>query len=174
MEREFAGRVRFERRAFLLMPREGQRLAYDDYVISHRVRAAEMLPELNFAIPQIGAKYPRSSWPPQLFAMRVGEVATDKLAAVEDALFGAMFRELRDISDPGVLRECARACGVAEGEVEAALGSEALAARAVREHQEAEALGINGIPALVLPGLEPITGAVAVEIYRSAVDQSLR
>lgn len=174
LEREFKGRVRFERRTFLLMPQKGQRPAYDDYVIAHRVRAAQMLPELKFAIPRSGAKYPRSSWPAQLFALRVEEVAPDRLAAVEDALFGAMFRELRDISDPDVLRECARASGVAEGQVEAALGNEALAARAVREHQEAEDLGINGIPALALPGLDPITGAVAVEDYRRAVEQSLQ
>ena len=69
VEREFEGRVRFERRAYLLMPQEGSRPAYDDYVIAHRVRAAEMLPELKFAIPRVGAPYPRSSWPAQLVAM---------------------------------------------------------------------------------------------------------
>ena len=170
MEKEFEGRVRFERRAFLLMPRDGQRPAYDDYVIAHRVRAAQMMPELKFAIPQLGAPYPRSSWPAQLFAMRA---APDRITAVEDALFGAMFRELRDISDPDVLRGCARACGVPESEVDAALADEALAAQAVREHQQAEELGINGIPALALPGFEPITGAVPVEAYRSALLQAL-
>ena len=174
MEREFEGRVRFERRAFLLMPRSGQRPAYDAYVISHRVRAASQLPELKFAIPALGAKYPDSSWPAQLFALRVQEAAPARLAALEDALFKAMFQELRDVSDPDVLRGCARACGVAEAEVEAALGDEALAARAVREHQEAEELGISGIPALAIPGQEPITGAVPVEVYRSALLQGLQ
>lgn len=120
---------------------------------------------------QEGAPYPRSSWAAQLFAMRV---APDKLPAIEDALFGAMFRELRDISDPVVLRECARACGVAEAEVDAALADEGLKVRAVREHQEAEELAINGIPALVLPGLEPISGAVPVDVYRRALTLALR
>ena len=172
VEKEFAGRVQFERRTFL-MPREGQRQAYDEYVISHRVRAAEMLPELQFAIPVLGQKYPRSSWPAQLFALRVSDVAPEKLDAVEDALFAAMFRELRDISDPTALRDCARACGVAEAEVAEGLASEQLQARAVREHQEAEELQINGIPALVLPGVAPISGAVPVEVYRRAIAQAL-
>ena len=173
MEKEFAGRVRFERRSFLLMPREGQRPAYDDYVISHRVRAAQMLPELQFGIPKLGQKYPLSSWPAQLFALRVSQVAPEKLEAVEDAIFATIFRELRDISDPAVLRECARSCGVAEAEVDAALADEALKVRAVHEHQEAEELAINGIPALVIPGLDPITGAVPVDVYRRALTLAL-
>jgi predicted DsbA family dithiol-disulfide isomerase len=133
-----------------------------------------MLPELGFAIPDRGHKYPSSSWNAQLFAMRVAERFPERLPAVEDALFGAMFRELRDISDPAVLRELAGATGIPETEVEAAIGSSRLRQRAAAEHDEGEAAGITGIPAVVIPRLPPIIGAVPTETYREALNHALR
>ena len=162
------------RRAYLLVSRDGQRPTYDDYIISHRIRAAKVLPELGFAIPTPGQKYPSSSWNAQLLAMRVGLVFADRLAALEDALFGAMFRELRDVSDPMVLRECCRSVGVPEAEVDAAIQSEELRERAMAEHEEGEDIGVSAIPALLIPDLPPITGAVPVEMYRQALQYALR
>jgi len=104
LERELAGKVQFDRRAFLLLPGKGQRPTYDEYVVSHRVRAADMMPELGFAIPKVGQKYPSSSVPAQLVAAAVQDEHPDRLEAMEDQLFGAMFRDLRDISDPAELR----------------------------------------------------------------------
>ena len=173
VEHEFAGRVKFERRTYLLMPQEGSRPAYDDYVIGHRVRAAAQLPELKFAIPKVGMKYPLSSWPAQLVAMAAAREHPDKLPLLEDALFGAMFRELRDVADSGVLRECARAAGIPESLVADSLADPVLREQAEREHMEGEDLGLQGIPALVLPGLPPITGAVPVDFYRRALDHVL-
>jgi predicted DsbA family dithiol-disulfide isomerase len=169
VEHELRGQARFVRRAYLLVPREGQRPAYDEYVIAHRVRAAQMLPELKFAIPQRGQKYPSSSWNAQVLALRVQEVFPDRLDALEDALFGAMFRELRDISDPAVLRDCARSAGVPEPEVDAAIGEPLLRERAREQHLEGEELGLEGIPAVVVPGFAPITGAVPADVYRQAI-----
>jgi len=165
--------VQFERRAYLLVPREGQRPVYDDYVIAHRMRAAQMLPHLEFAIPKPGQKYPSSSWNPQLFAMRVAEAYPERLEATEDALFGAMFRELRDISDPAVLHDIARKAGVPEAEVDGAIASSRLRERAAAEHDEGEAAGITGVPALLIPGLAPITGAVPTDMYRQALQRAL-
>ena len=167
------GRVRFLRRAYLLVSRDGQRPVYDDYVIAHRVRAAQMLPELRFAIPKAGQKYPSSSWNAQLVAMRVAAVAPDRVDTLEDAVFGAMFRELRDISDPAVLRDCCRSVGVPEEEVETAIESEELRERAMAEHEEGEDAGVTAIPALVIPNLPPITGAVPVDMYRQALRYAL-
>ena len=132
-----------------------------------------MLPELGFAIPARGQKYPSSSWNAQLLAMRVAEMSPDRLPPIEDALFGAMFRELRDISDAEVLREIARATGIPDAEVEAAIASSRLRQRAAAEHDEGEAAGVTGIPAVVIPGLPPITGAVPTETYRQALNHAL-
>jgi predicted DsbA family dithiol-disulfide isomerase len=169
LERELAGRVTFERRAFLLVARDGQRPAYDEYVVAHRVRAAQLEPALGFAIPKVGQPYPRSSWPSQLLALRVREQHPDKLDALEDALFAAMFRELQDISSTEVLKGCARAAGVPDGEVDEALADPVLREIAMREHREAQEAGVDGIPALVVDGYAPVVGAIPLEALRRSL-----
>src|SRR5437763_8792820 len=134
LAKELAGKVQFDRRAYLLLPGEGQRPAYDEYVVSHRVRAAEMMPELGFAIPKVGQKYPRSSVPAQLVAAAVQDEHPERLEALEDQLFGAMFRELRDISDPAELRKCGEAAAVPDGSVDRALSEPALRGRGFAGH----------------------------------------
>lgn len=168
LARELEGKVEFDRRAYLLLPGEGQRPSYDEYVVSHRVRAAEMNPDLGFAIPKVGQKYPRSSVPAQVVAAAVQEEHPDRLEALEDHLFGAMFRELRDVSDPVELRRIAQAAGVPEAIVERALADPALRDRVFAEHQEALDEGVQGVPALVVPGYAPITGAVPLDVLRPA------
>jgi predicted DsbA family dithiol-disulfide isomerase len=168
--RELEGRVSFERRAYLLLPGEGQRPAYDDYVVSHRKRAAEMEPSLGFAIPEVGQPYPRSSLPAQAVAAAAFAEHPDRMDALEDALFKAMFAELRDISSPEVLAECVRQAGVPDPEafVERGLGDDSFRETVFAEHEEALAEGVHGIPALVVPGYAPITGAVPLEPLRRA------
>ena len=170
LARELEGRVSFERRAYLLLPGEGQRPAYDDYVISHRKRAAEMEPTLGFAIPEVGQPYPRSSLPAQCVAACVAEHHPDAMDALEDSLFRAMFVELRDISSPEVLADCARKAGMPdpEGLVERALADDDLRESVFAQHEEALAEGVHGIPAFVVPGYAPITGAVPFEALRRA------
>ena len=170
LARELEGRVTFERRAYLLLPGEGQRPAYDDYVISHRKRAAEMEPELGFAIPEVGQPYPRSSLPAQCVASSVAERHPEAMDALEDALFRAMFVELRDISSPEVLAECAAKASLPDAQtlVECALARDDCKERVFAEHEEALAEGVHGIPALVVPGYAPITGAVPFEALRRA------
>jgi predicted DsbA family dithiol-disulfide isomerase len=173
LQRELAGEVEFARRAYLLLPGEGQRPAYDEYVVSHRVRAAQMEPALGFAIPRVGQKYPRSSVPAQVVAAAVQDEHPERLEAIEDQLFGAMFRELRDISDPAELRAAARAAGVPEELVDRALADPSLRERVFAEHQEALDAGVQGIPALVIPGYAPVTGAVPLDPLRRAFAEML-
>lgn len=173
MARELGDRATFSRRTFLLLPGVGERPVHDDYVIAHRRAAARQAPELGFAIPSPGQPYPRSSVPAQLVAQRVRAVAPERLEALEDALFRAVFVDLADVADPQVLRACARAAGVGEDEVDRALGDEALLDQAAREHDEALAHGITGIPALLLPGRTSVVGAVPVDTYRRALDEAL-
>src|SRR5207248_11791486 len=60
----------------------------------------------------------------------------DRLEALEDELFGAMFRELRDVSDPAELRKCGEAAAVPDGSVDRALSDPALRDGVFAEHQE--------------------------------------
>lgn len=173
VEKEFAGQVHFERRAFLLLPGEGQRPVYDDYVISHRIAAAQRAPTLGFTLPPRGHPYPRSSVPPQLLAQHVSQRFAQRMEALEDALFRAVFTELADVADPAVLRRCAAQAGVPEAEVDVALADAAGRARVFADHEEAMAQGIHGIPALLFAGVHPITGAVETAVYRRAIQHAL-
>ncbi|MBF5042340.1 DsbA family protein [Simulacricoccus sp. 17bor-14] len=169
VEREFAGQVRFERRVYLLLPGEGQRPVYDDYLIQHRLAARSREPSLGWTIPEPGLPYPKSSVPAQLLALRVQQRTPERLEALEDALFRAVFVELADVAAPEVLRRCCTQAGVDTSEVEAALQDPALREQAFAEHAESQAHFIQGIPALLLPGMRPITGAVDTEVYRQAL-----
>ena len=173
VERELAGRVHFERRVYLLLPGEGQRPVYDDYLIRHRLAAREREPGLGWTIPEPGLPYPRSSVPAQLLALRVQQRTPERLEALEDTLFRAVFVDLADVAAPEVLRRCCAKAGVDEAEVEAALADPALRAQALAEHQESQAYAIQGIPALLVPGTRPITGAVDTEVYRQALRLAL-
>src|SRR4051812_8720282 len=156
MAREFAGKVRFERHAFLLLPGDGERAVYDDYIISHRIAAARAAPELGFAIPTRGQPYPRSSLPPQLVALLAQDRFPDKIDALEDELFRSVFARLEDVAARDVLEGCVEAAGLERGIVAEALGSPELKTRAIADHVAASESGISGIPALVVPGWGPI------------------
>jgi predicted DsbA family dithiol-disulfide isomerase len=82
-----------------------------------------------------------------------------------------MFRELRDISDPAELRACARAAGVSQALVDRALADPALRDRVFAEQQEALDAGVQGIPALVVPGYAPVTGAIPLDVLRRAFSE---
>jgi predicted DsbA family dithiol-disulfide isomerase len=174
VEREFAQRATFHRRSFLLLPGVDERPAYDDYVISHRRAARERAPGLGFAIPTKGQPYPRSSVPAQWLAAHVRDTAPERLEALEDALYRAVFVDLADVADPEVLRRAARTAGLDEGVVDVALRDRALLARLAKEHEEALSHGITGIPALLVPGQEPIVGAVPASEYREALTRATR
>lgn len=167
--REFEGHVRATRKSFLLLPGVGQRPVHDDYVIRHRIHAAQQAPELGFAIPERGHPYPSSSLPAQRLARLVQDESPECVEALEDALFRAVFVALADVGDPGVLQGCARAAGLDEALVDRAQADETLVERVLVEHQEAVALGIQGIPALHVPGRPPITGAVPTFVLRRAL-----
>lgn len=171
--RDLEGQLSFERRSFLLLPGVGERPVYDDYVISHRRAAARQAPELGFAIPERGHPYPRSSVPAQLLAQHVQATDPERLEALEDALFRAVFVDLADIAEPDVLRRAARAAAVPEAAVDRALGDRPLLDQAAREHEEALEHGITGIPALLVPGQPPLVGAVPAETYRAALERAL-
>jgi predicted DsbA family dithiol-disulfide isomerase len=171
--REFAPEARLERRAFLLMPRTGERPVYDEYVISHRIAARRNAPDLPFAVPRLGQPYPSSSLPAQLLALYVRSHAPERVEPLEDTLLRAVFVELADTGDPSVLRSCATAAGVDPGAVDAALSDPELREQAFREHAEASSLGISGIPALYVPGQEPVVGAVPTDVYRATLARAL-
>jgi predicted DsbA family dithiol-disulfide isomerase len=83
--------------------------------------------------------------------------------ALLDGLFRAYFTEGRLLSDHDVLREVAASAGLDEGITAKVLTGE-LYAREVRlDEQEAEELGVTGVPFFLINGAWPIPGAQDVE-----------
>ncbi|HWE25056.1 MAG TPA: DsbA family protein, partial [Myxococcales bacterium] len=65
--------------------------------------------------------------------------------------------------------KCAQAAGVPEALVDRALADRALRDRVFAQHQEALDEGVQGVPALLVPGYAPVTGAVPLDALRRAL-----
>jgi predicted DsbA family dithiol-disulfide isomerase len=96
-------------------------------------------------------------------ALRLSELARDLGAfdPLHRRLFRGYWSERRDIGDPAVLVEEARAVGIPEPAARAALDSEELAARVAASTRGALRNGVSGVPAwaidqrLIVPGAQP-------------------
>jgi predicted DsbA family dithiol-disulfide isomerase len=87
---------------------------------------------------------------------------------VHDRLMDAYWAEGRDIGDVDVLRELAAEAGVED--IQEALGNESLAVRVQVSTQQAQQLGINGIPAFHIDSKLLVLGAQPLEVFEQAFD----
>jgi predicted DsbA family dithiol-disulfide isomerase len=88
-----------------------------------------------------------------------------------DALYRAYFSDGRNIFDRGVLREIAGSAGLSAAEADGALDDEGYLERVLADQQQAQALGISGVPFFVIDERYGISGAQPVEVLRSALEQ---
>lgn len=109
---------------------------------------------------------PSHSVPAHVAALAARAVGPDAFRALHARLLEAYFAENRDISSTAVLRVLWREAGLPPGEFERT-GDPALE-RAVRaEHAEATLLGVTGVPAAKLAGMDAaLVGALPLETYR--------
>jgi predicted DsbA family dithiol-disulfide isomerase len=91
---------------------------------------------------------------------------------VVDRLFKAFFVEGRDIGDRKVLVEIAWECGLDAGEVEKALADGADAGLVREEIEQAQAMGISGVPFFIFGGRVGVPGAVEPSALRQAIAQA--
>ena len=113
---------------------------------------------------------PPPTIPNTQLALRVTEHARDLGLhdAVHDRLMDAYWAEGRDIGDLDVLRELAAEAGVAD--IDDALGNDSLGVRVQVSTQQAQQLGINGIPAFLLDSKLLVLGAQPLEVFEQAFD----
>lgn len=106
--------------------------------------------------------------PNSQLALRVTELARDRGLhdAVHDRLMDAYWREGRDIGDADELRALAAEAGLED--VEPALADGAYADRIAASTQQAQAIGINGIPAFLLDERLLVLGAQPYETFERA------
>lgn len=166
---EFAGQFTLVHRAFVLRPEVNADATFSAYHRQHRERAAEMT-ELPYALPEIGAKYPSSSWPALCASKWVSKYHSFKFQQFDAALFAAFFERLEDISDPQVLANISQLNDIDPFELKTALGDKNIKAEVAAEHDAAQRLGINGIPAVII-GDQVFSGAVPIETYREAANR---
>jgi predicted DsbA family dithiol-disulfide isomerase len=128
-----------------------------------RLRAA-------FAANGLAYNPPPEVVPNTQLALRVTEHARDLGLhdAVHDRLMDAYWAEGRNIGDVDDLRELAAEAGL--DDIEPALANESLATRIQVSTQQAQQLGINGIPAFLLDGKLLVLGAQPLEVFQHAFD----
>jgi predicted DsbA family dithiol-disulfide isomerase len=92
---------------------------------------------------------------------------------VVDRLFKAYFAEGRDIGDRAVLIEIAAECGLDAELVEKLLTDGADADLVRQEIEQAQAMGVSGVPFFIFAGRVGVPGAQEPSVLRRAIAQAL-
>ncbi|MFC7430879.1 MULTISPECIES: DsbA family protein [unclassified Agrococcus] len=93
-------------------------------------------------------------------------------AEVKEALLAAHFEQGRDIGDAGLLECIATAEGVPAEAVRQELATGSRIADVQQDVAEARALGIQGVPMVVLDRAYGVSGAQPEEVFLSALEQA--
>jgi predicted DsbA family dithiol-disulfide isomerase len=93
-------------------------------------------------------------------------------AEVVDRLFKAFFVEGRDVGDRKVLVELAGECGLDAGQVEKALADGADADLVRAEIEQAQTMGVSGVPFFIFGGRVGVPGAAEPSVLRQAIAQA--
>jgi len=167
--------VTVEWRSFLLRPLPEER-DVDEFATYTRnwARPAALEPEAPFTVPWSGEHLPPShSMPAAVASKAVERFFGAQRDDYHHALLSAYFVDNRTISDRSVLADVAASVGIDPSGFETIYEDQwkKLARAAYDEHNEAVALGIGGVPAVVIADRFLITGAVDVDHYRAALDR---
>lgn len=86
------------------------------------------------------------------------------------ALFRALFQQGRDVGRGDVLAAVAEEAGLDRDEVDEFLASDRLAREVTAGHQQAERVGIHGVPVFIVDREHAITGAQPPEVLADLLD----
>lgn len=90
--------------------------------------------------------------------------------AMATTLFRAYFTEGRNVSEPGVLAQCASEVGLDVEEARALLDGDEYADEVRQSQQRAEKRGITGVPCYVFDDSRAVMGAQSVDVFLDALD----
>ena len=178
MRPEFPVRVRW--RPFLLnphLPPEGMDRA--DYVrrkfggnskdVYRRIEESGRADGVAFAFERM-PRTPNTTRAHRLILFAQERGAAD---AVVRALFRALFQEGRDVGRPEVLAAVAEEAGLERDEVVEFLAGDRLARDVEAAHQQAERVGIRGVPVFIVDRRHAITGAQPPEVLADLLDVAI-
>lgn len=173
LEQELGPALELEWRAFLLRPqprptgedRDESLRRFVRYTQSWLRPAAE--PDAGrFRVWETSEGPPSHSVPAHVAARAARALGADAFRALHARLLEAYFAENRDISSQDVLRALWREVGLPAPAFERTLDP-ALAREVLAEHAEALELGVTGVPAAALAGMDAaVVGALPLETYR--------
>jgi predicted DsbA family dithiol-disulfide isomerase len=111
--------------------------------------------------------------PNTLKALRLTELARDRGVhrATHDRLMDAYWAESQDLGDDDKLRALASEVGLERDEVDRVLATDEYRERVQVSTAQAQALGINGIPAFLLDERMLLLGAQPPEVFERAFTQ---
>lgn len=90
----------------------------------------------------------------------------------EEAFFRAHFTKNKDLGDIKVLIEMGKEIGFTEKEVNEALNNEEYARKVRQDIQEAQQIGITGVPFFVFNRKYAVSGAQPVEVFLQTLEKS--
>lgn len=175
VQRELGDRVAIDWRSYLLRPRPDPARdleAFRAYTQSWLRPAAE--PDSGtFRVWTGDAGPPSHSVPAHLVAKAAASFGPEAFERMHEALLHAYFAENRDVSDAATLRAIWREAGLPDAGF-ARSEAPALLAQTLGEHDEALALGVTGVPTVVVRGRDALViGAQPVAVYRRWVERLL-
>jgi predicted DsbA family dithiol-disulfide isomerase len=91
---------------------------------------------------------------------------------VKEQLFQATFTEGEPISDAETLVRLVAEAGLDAAEVRAVLAEDRYAAEVRHDEEQAQRLGITGVPFFVIDGKYGVSGAQPAEILRQVLDRA--
>jgi predicted DsbA family dithiol-disulfide isomerase len=92
-------------------------------------------------------------------------------SAVVGALFGAYFRDGRDIGDAGVLADIAGESGMDRAAVERLLASDADREEIAARDADARAKGVGAVPTFLIDGRYVVSSAQPVAMWQGVIDE---
>ena len=173
LEEEFGDALRVEWRSFLLRPepRPGRDLEkFRSYTRSWQ-RPAEQADAGEFRPWQGDAGPPTHSVPPQRVAKAAARHGEAAFRRMHERLLRAYFSESRDVTDPDTLRELWIDAELPEQAFDRWTDPQLLQ-EVHEEHREALEVGVTGVPALRMLGIDAVVvGAQPLETYRRWVER---
>jgi predicted DsbA family dithiol-disulfide isomerase len=116
---------------------------------------------------------PSHSVPPAIAAKAAAQQGEDAFARYHRALMENYFHRNRNITAPQNLVRIAEETGLDVAAFAAAMEDPAIARQVVDDHNEAVAMGITGVPTVIVDGRWKVTGAQPSEVYRRIVEMRL-
>jgi predicted DsbA family dithiol-disulfide isomerase len=160
------------------MPREGlDRNTYRSAKFGSLERSRELDRQVEAAAATVGLAFDfeKMAVTPNTLASHVLVQVAAEAGRQDDAveaLFKAYFIDGRDIGDPTVLADIARACGLDRSTVEAALEDDALRAKVEAEAHAFSRGGVSGVPTVILNRFILFSGAQPPDLIAQTLKEA--